>query len=216
LVTGTVQNLDPVGKTFKLGLLTIDFNGAAFTGMNASSLANGIIVRARGTAAPVANAFTATTVQGWYAIPVSDGIAVQLAGVITEFTSRGAFKVLGRPVDATNAQITGGSPNAPLGDGVKVEVDGFMSGGVLVVKKLRIRNTPGTGGPASFTLIGPIGAYQSPTSFKVKGQPVDASGGVVFENGTVADLANSRHVTVVGDRVVNGVLIAQHVTFTLP
>lgn len=214
LVTGTVQNLDTVGKTFTLGLLTIDFNTAAFTGMNASSLANGIIVRARGTAAPVAGRLAATTVQGWYAIPVSDGIAVQLAGVITDFASRGAFRVLGTPVDATNGQITGGPANS-LGNGVKVEVDGFMSGGVLVVKKLRIRNVPGTGGPASFTLIGAIGAYQSPASFRVRGQPVNASGGgVVFENGTVANLGNGQRVTVVGDRVVDGVLIAQRVTFT--
>lgn len=216
LVTGTVQNLDPVGKTFTLGQLTINFSSAAFTGMNASSLANGIIVRARGTVAPVAGVLTATTVQGWYAIPVSDGIAVQLAGVITDFASRSSFKVLGTPVDATNGQITGG-PVGSLGNGVKVEVDGFMSGGVLVVKKLRIRNTPGTGGPASFTLIGAIGAYQSPASFRVRGQPVDASGsGVVFENGTVANLANGQRVTIVGDRVVDGVLIAQRVTFTTP
>jgi hypothetical protein len=216
LVTGTVQNLDTVRKTFTLGQLTINFSSAAFTGMNASSLANGIIVRARGTAPPIAGLLTATTVQGWYAIPVSDGIAVQLAGVITDFASRGSFKVLGTPVDATNAQITGG-PVGSLGNGVKVEVDGFMSGGVLVVKKLRIRNVPGTGGPASFTLIGAIGAYQSPASFRVRGQPVDAGGsGVIFENGTAANLGNGQRVTVVGDRVVDGVLIAQRVTFTTP
>ncbi|WP_256330723.1 DUF5666 domain-containing protein [Variovorax sp. YR266] len=216
LVTGTVQNLDPVGKTFTLGQLTINFSSAAFTGMNASSLANGIIVRARGTVAPIAGVLTATTVQGWYAIPVSDGIAVQLAGVITDFASRSSFKVLGTPVDATNGQITGG-PVGSLGNGVKVEVDGFMSGGVLVVKKLRIRNVPGTGGPASFTLIGAIGAYQSPASFRVRGQPVDAGGsGVIFENGTAANLGNGQRVTVVGDRVVDGVLIAQRVTFTTP
>jgi hypothetical protein len=216
LVTGTVQNLDTVRKTFTLGQLTINFGSAAFTGMNASSLANGIIVRARGTVAPVAGVLTATTVQGWYAIPVSDGIAVQLAGVITDFASRSSFKVLGTPVDATNGQITGG-PVGSLGNGVKVEVDGFMSGGVLVVKKLRIRNTPGTGGPASFTLIGAIGAYQSPASFRVRGQPVDAGGsGVIFENGTAANLGNGQQVTVVGDRVVDGVLIAQRVTFTTP
>ncbi|MNT37003.1 hypothetical protein D3C72_1731180 [compost metagenome] len=170
-------------------------------------------MRARGTAAPVGNAFTATQVQGWYAIPTSNGIALQLAGDITDFVSRGAFKVLGTPVDATNAQITGG-PVGSLGNGVKVEVDGFMSGGVLVVKKLRIRHVPGTGGPASFTLIGAIGGYVSPASFRVQGQPVDASGpGTTFENGTAANLANGQRVTVVGDRVVDGVLIAQRVTF---
>ncbi|MNU82498.1 hypothetical protein D3C71_721780 [compost metagenome] len=213
LVTGAIQNLNTTNQTFTLGQLTVSYGGAAFAGIDASSLANGVIVRARGTAAPVGNAFTATQVQGWYAIPTSNGIALQLAGDITDFVSRGAFKVLGTPVDATNAQITGG-PVGSLGNGVKVEVDGFMSGGVLVVKKLRIRHVPGTGGPASFTLIGAIGGYQSPANFRVQGQPVDASGpGTTFENGTAANLANGQRVTVVGDRVVDGVLIAQRVTF---
>lgn len=214
LVTGTVENIDSARKTFMLGQLTIDFGAAAFTGLDASSLANGTIVRVRGTAAPFANLLVATKVEGWYAIPVNNGIAVQLAGVITDFASPGSFKVLGTPVDATNALITGG-PVGSLGNGVKVEVDGFMSGGVLVVKKLRIRNIPGTGGPASFTLIGAIGTYLSSADFRVQGRPVNAGApGVVFENGTAADLANGRRVTVVGDRVVNGVLIAQRVTFT--
>ena len=213
LVTGAIQGLNTANQTFTLGQLTVSYGGASFTGIDASSLANGVIVRARGTAAPVGNAFTATQVQGWYAIPTSNGIALQLAGDITDFVSRGAFKVLGTPVDATNAQITGG-PVGSLGNGVKVEVDGFMSGGVLVVKKLRIRHVPGTGGPASFTLIGAIGGYQSSANFRVQGQPVDASGpGTTFENGTAANLANGQRVTVVGDRVVDGVLIAQRVTF---
>ncbi|QOF80474.1 DUF5666 domain-containing protein [Variovorax sp. 38R] len=216
LVTGAIQNLDATNRTFMLGQLTVSYGGASFAGIDASSLANGVIVRARGTAAPLGSAFTATKVEGWYAIPVSNGIALQLAGVITDFASRGAFEVLGTPVDATNAQITGG-PVGSLGNGVKVEVDGFMSGGVLVVKKLRIRHVPGTGGPASFTLIGAIGSYQSPAYFRVQGQPVDASGpGTVFENGTAANLANGQRVTVVGDRVLDGVLIAQRVTFTTP
>ena len=56
---------------------------------------------------------------------------------------------------------------------------------------------------------------RSSADFRVRGQPVDASGSsTVFENGTAANLANGQRVTVVGDRVVNGVLIAQRVTFT--
>ena len=210
LVTGSVQNLDAARKTFNLGQLTVNYGAASPL---ASALANGVIVRARGNAAPVARVFGAAKVEGWYAIPLSEGIAVQVAGVITDFSSRGAFDVLGTPVDATNSLINGG-PVTTLGNGVKVEVDGFMSGGVLVAKKLRIRNVPGTGGPASFTLIGAIGTYHSPADFRVRGQPVNASGpSTVFENGTVANLGDGQRVTIVGDRVVDGVLIAQKVTF---
>jgi hypothetical protein len=48
----------------------------------------------------------------------------------------------------------------------------------------------------------------------VKGQPVDASGpGVVFVNGTVANLGNGVQVNIEGSQVVNGVLIATRVAF---
>ncbi|BEP67327.1 MULTISPECIES: DUF5666 domain-containing protein [unclassified Variovorax] len=217
LVTGTVQNLDRGGQQFTLGLLTVDFASAAFgPGIDAASLANGAIVRVRGTAAPAAGRFTATQVQGWYAIPSADGIALQLAGVVTDFAALGDFRVLGNKIDARNAQITGG-PSGSIGNGVKVEVDGFLSGQVLVVKKLRIRHVPGTGGPVSFTVIGPIANYMSAADFIVRGQRVNASGsGTIFENGTAADLGNAKRVTVVGDRVVDGVLIAQSVSFMQP
>ncbi len=212
LVTGTVQNLDRGAQQFTLGLLTVDFG----PGIDAASLANGTIVRVRGTTAPAAGRFTATQVQGWYAIPSADGIALQLAGVVTDFAALGDFRVLGNKIDARNALITGG-PVGAIGNGVKVEVDGFLSGQVLVVKKLRIRHVPGTGGPVSFTVIGPIANYVSAADFIVRGQRVNASGsGTIFENGTAADLGNTRRVTVVGDRVVDGVLIAQRVSFTLP
>ncbi|WP_019656946.1 DUF5666 domain-containing protein [Variovorax atrisoli] len=217
LVTGTVQNLDRVGRQFTLGLLTVDFGGATFgPGVDAASLADGAIVRVRGTAAPVAGRFTATRVQGWYAIPTADGIALQLAGVVTDFASLGDFHVLGNRVDARNAQIPGGQAGS-IGNGVKVEVDGFLSGQVLVAKKLRVRYVPGTGGPASFTVVGAIGNYQSASDFIVRGQRVNAGGSAtMFVNGTATDLGNGKRVTVVGDRVVDGVLIAQSVTFAQP
>ena len=209
LATGTVQNLDLAGRQFTLGLLTVDFG----PGLDTASLAEGAIVRVRGTVAPVAGRFTATTVKGWYAIPIADGIALQLAGVATDFVSLGDFRVLGNKVDARNAQITGGQAGS-IGNGVKVEVDGFLSGQVLVAKKLRIRYVPGTGGPASFTVIGPVAGYQSVSDFIVRGQRVNAGGSAtMFVNGTATDLGNGKRVTVVGDRVVDGVLIAQRVTF---
>ena len=217
LVTGVVQNLDRLAQQFTLGQLTVRYGSATFSGgIDASTLAEGAIVRVRGSAAPVLGTFTANKVQGWYAVPTQNAAAVQLAGVITNYGGLNAFKVLGTAVDASNALVTGGPINA-IGDGVKVELDGFMTNGVLVVKKLRIRYIPGTGGPVAFTVIGAIGNYLSPSSFVVKGQLVNASGpATVFENGSAADLANGRRVTVVGNAVVDGVLTAQTVTFLTP
>ena len=217
LVTGVVQNLDRIGQRFTLGLLTVRYGSAAFSGgIDLSTLADGAIVRVRGSAMPVLGTLNATKVQGWYAVPTQNAAAVQLAGVITNYGGLNAFKVLGTAVDASNAIVTGG-PASSIGDGVKVELDGFMTNGVLVVKKLRIRYIPGTGGPVAFTLIGAIGDYVSPSSFVVKGQKVNASSpATVFENGSAPDLANGRRVTVVGNAVVDGVLTAQTVTFLTP
>ncbi|WPH11514.1 DUF5666 domain-containing protein [Variovorax paradoxus] len=217
LVTGMVQNLDRLAQQFTLGQLTVRYAGAVFSGgIDASTLAEGAIVRVRGSAAPVLGTFTASKVQGWYAVPTQNAAAVQLAGVITNYGGLNAFKVLGTAVDASSAIVTGG-PASSIGDGVKVELDGFMTNGVLVVKKLRIRYIPGTGGPVAFTVIGAIGNYLSPSSFVVRGQQVNASGpATVFENGSAADLANGRRVTVVGNAVVDGVLTAQTVTFLTP
>jgi len=48
----------------------------------------------------------------------------------------------------------------------------------------------------------------------VKGQPVNAGGpGVLFINGQAANLGNGVRVDIRGSRVVNGVLIAESVTF---
>jgi len=215
LVTGFVQNLDRIGKSFALGQIMVRYNGALFSGgIDESTLAEGAIVRLRGTVAPFAGIFNATKVQGWYAIPTQNTAAVQLAGIVANYNGLGDFKVLGTAVNASNALITGGLASS-IGNGVKVELDGFMTNGVLVVTKLRIRNVPGVGGPVDFTLIGAIGGYQSASDFRVQGRRVDAGrAGVEFIGGTTAELANGRRVTVVGDAVENGVLIAKRITFT--
>ena len=88
-----------------------------------------------------------------------------------------------------------------IGNGVKVEVAGTMSNGVLKATKLKIRHVPGTGGPVSFVLIGNIGNFGSASSFRVRGQPVNAGGpGVVFVNGSAANLGNGVRVSIEGDQ----------------
>ncbi|RSZ35635.1 hypothetical protein EJO66_16755 [Variovorax beijingensis] len=214
LVTGMVQNL-VLGQQFTLGQLTVQYSSATFSdGIDASTMAEGAIVRVRGNFEPATGVFNATKVQGWYAVPKQNAAAVQLAGVITNYTGIGDFQVLGTKIDASKTNFPSALVDS-IGPGVKVEVDGFMSSGVLVAKKLRIK-----GGPVDFTLIGAISAYQSPSDFRVQGRPVNAGGpATVFENGTVDDLASlapNRRISVVGDAVIDDVLIAKRVTFLPP
>ena len=107
------------------------------------------------------------------------------------------------------AVVTGGTVSA-LGNGVRVEIDGLRQGQTVVAGKLRIRNVPGTGGPARFTLIGAVGGYRSAADFRVQGQPVDASAGsVVFLNGQAGGLGNGRRVRVTGTAVREGGDVAE-------
>jgi len=214
IATGTVQQLDSARGTFRLGNLTVAYGSAGFTGgLGASNLANGTIVRVRADNQSTPGLLTAAQVEAWYPVPKVNGLSVQLEGVITNYTSLSAFQVLGQAVDASGAQISGGL-SSKINNDVKVQVGGTLVNGVLVATELKIKHIPGAGALPSFTLIGSIGNYVSPASFRVRGQLVDASApGVVFVNGSQANLANSVNVTVVGTQIVNGALIANQVSF---
>jgi hypothetical protein len=213
ILTGTVQNLDAIARSFTLGGLVVDYGSAVLSGsLDGRPLSDGTIVRVRADSASPGR-LAATLVQWWYPVPTAEGATVQLAGVITDFAGTGALRVLGLRVDASSARITGG-PSGAVGNGVKVEVGGKLSGGVLKATQLKIRHIPGTGGPASFDLIGTVGAFRSASDFKVRGQPVNAGGpGVLFTNGTAANLGNGVKVHVHGEQVADGVLTATSVNF---
>ena len=100
-----------------------------------------------------------------------------------------------------------------MGNGVRVIVGGVLSNGVLQVSTLKIRLVLGTGGQPSFSLTGQISTFNSIADFRIKGQPIDASGQVDFPNGSAANLGAQVKVTVEGSRVANGVLIADRIVF---
>lgn len=214
IITGTVQDLDTAARTFTLGGSAVDYRTAVVSGgIDARPLANGSIVRVRANAPSSPGPLIATRVEWWYPVPLVDTTPVQLAGLITDYVGPGSLRVLGTNIDASSAQITGG-PASGIGNGVRVEIGGTISNGSLKATKLKIRHVPGTGGPSSFILIGTVGAFASPASFKVRGQPVDASGpGVDFVNGAQTGLRNGTKITVEGTQVLNGVLKATRVTF---
>jgi len=214
VASGLVQALDTTARTFRLGTVTVQYTPAMLTSpLTPATLANGIVVRVTAGGETAGGVLAATQVQQWYTLPTTTGDAANVTGMVTDYASLASFRLQGVAVNASGAQVTGG-PASSIGNGVKVEVSGTMSGGTLVATKLRIKHVPGTGGPVSFSATGSIGQFVSPANFKVQGQVVNASGaGVVFTGGVAGDLANGRRVTVLGSQVVGGVLIAQSVTF---
>ena len=213
ILTGTVEGLDAAAHAFTLGGLAVDYGAAMPSGsLDGQPLANGTIVRVRADTL-LQGRLAAKSVQWWYPVPKVEGSTAQIAGLVTNFAGAASLRVLGLQIDASAAQISGG-PQASLGNGVKVEVGGRIANGILKATKLKIRNVPGTGGPASFDLIGTVGAFRSAADFRVRGQPVNAaSPNVNFINGTAANLGNGVKVHVHGTQVLNGVLTADSVEF---
>ena len=215
VISGQIEGLNTGANTFRIGTLTIQYGTASFVGgLSAGQLADDLRVRVRAATDPVAGVLTASQIGRWNGSNAQqEGATSSVSGVVSNFSTLGSFQVLGIPVDASTAQITGGTAGS-IGNGVKVEVTGVVNSGVLVASRVAIRHVPGTGGPASFTLDGTVGAFVSSANFRVRGNPVDASGaGVVFTGGTVGNLGNAVRVRIVGSSVVNGVLIADTVTF---
>jgi hypothetical protein len=211
-VTGQVTSADSTGKTFMVGAQRVSYTASTtMEGAASTTLKVGAYVRVNGTLVG-GNVVSAARIRPWQA-QAANTVAVTWAGVVSDYVSTASFTIGGQPVDASTAQITGG-PASSIGNGVRVEIDGVMTGGVLKASKLRIRHVPGTGGPASFSVNGAIGAFSSSASFRVQGQPVNASApDVVFVNGTAAKLGNGKKVSITGSKVVDGVLIANLVVF---
>ncbi len=215
IIAGAIQEIDFASKTFRLGGQLVNFGGASFIGdLGSASLVNGITVYVRTTAMPVNGVINAQQIRPGHTLPTAGKFAANLLGIVSSFSSMSSeFVLYGIRVNAASAQITGG-PSSSIGSGVKLEVAGTMVDGVLMASRARIRHVPGTGGPASFELIGAVGAYQSLADFRVNGQPVNASGNnVVFINGSPTSIRNGVRVTVRGSQVISGVLQAEEIRY---
>jgi len=209
ILSGVVQNLEVANRKFLLGGVTIDFSQTS----SSTAFSAGVNVRVRAGTSPVSGVLQASSVELWYPVSLRDGTRRQLGGVVTDFAGTSNFRILGTPVDASTAQVSGG-PAAAIANGVELDVAGTVNNGLLVATKIKIKKTPGGANSASFTAKGTVGAFKSLAEFKVKGQAVDASGpNVQFLNGTATGLGNGSKVTIVGARIVNDVLIATQVTF---
>lgn len=99
-------------------------------------------------------------------------------------------------------------------DGVDIDVAGTIVNSKLIAAKIKIKKRPGGASAGSFIAMGTVGAFKTLANFRIKGQAIDASGhGVQFQNGAASGLGNGSKVSVVGERVLNDVLIATQVTF---
>ncbi len=136
--TGQVANLDLAAGTCTVDGMQVDFRGVGAADRPAG-LANGMTVEVTGR--QFANGtFTADRLRDRDRDRLSrpDGEGEELEGYVSDFVSIADFVLDGQKVNASSAVIKNGTA-ADVADGVKVEVEGTMSGGVLVASVVVIK-----------------------------------------------------------------------------
>jgi hypothetical protein len=139
-VKGFVKNQDHTAKTFQIGALTVNYNGAIINDMPnpAGNAWNGLLVGAKGNTCattPVCGTLTATKVEP-NGPQMQEADEFEIEGFVTSLTSTGDFIVGNQRVVTTGSTRFEGGIASDIAVGVKLEVEGVLSGGVLTASKV--------------------------------------------------------------------------------
>jgi Domain of unknown function (DUF5666) len=203
---GLVAQLDNTAKTFKFNDLTVDYSAANLL-PTGSTPANGAMAVVYADAAPVAGVLRAKALK---LERPEQGSHFGIGGRINVFVSAAQFNLGGIRVDASAATFEGGTA-ADLAAGVSVGVEGTVTGEVLKADKVRIFKAPVD---VKASLAGQVTDWLSATSFKVRGQMVDASN-ASFVGGAANDLGAGAWLVVSG-KVQGETLLAEKIEFKAP
>ncbi len=127
---GIVSDLS--GTTFTLGSFTVDFSAADLSHLPGGVISNGLQVEVKGTLS--GSTINATDIEQEDDLFSDDEDKVSLEGVIGNFISNADFTIAGQSVNASSAELK--PVDLTLGDGVKVEVEGSITAGVLQAVKV--------------------------------------------------------------------------------
>ena len=196
-IQGLAINHDPIAKKFNIGAIRINYSSTNPTDVRIIP-ANGTLVRVRVTAVlpPLAAPaeWTATRIRPPEG-PNEDRDEAEIEGSITAFTSSAQFSVNGIAVTTSSAtRFDDGTAGLALG--VRVEVKGRLSGGVLIAERVKIEDDNEVDN-LEFELHGAVSNVTA-TTFVVRGVNVNYTGTTPFRNGTVANLVNGTNVEVKG------------------
>lgn len=206
-IGGKLANLDATAKTFKLGAMTINYADASVrpTGV---VLANAQRVFVFSDAAPVGGVLSVKKLR------VRDhrfpGIGSgNVGGLITDFVSAANFLVAGVKIDASAAKFENGSATDLL-NGAAVRIKGSLKDGVLMAVAVEFKGKSGAES-GQVSVKGAITDFVSISSFKLRGQTIDATG-ATFEGGAASDLGNGALIQLKA-QIVNGQIKATAIKF---
>lgn len=139
---GSIANL--AASTFTIGSLTIDYATASLFDLDNSpsnQLENGLPVEVKGTQL-AGNVFTAASVEVKLAgLGVNNIAKAEVEGIVTQLNaSTQTFTVNGQQVNYANATFRAGLVE-DLANGIKVEAEGPMAGGVLNARRVTFKES---------------------------------------------------------------------------
>ncbi|HSW16779.1 MAG TPA: DUF5666 domain-containing protein [Ramlibacter sp.] len=194
-IQGIASNHDAIARKFNIGAVRISYS--ATTDVRITPV-NGTLVRVRMTAvlppAALPVEWGATRIRPPENI-VENREEVEIEGNITAFTSPAQFRVNGVPV-STSSSTRFDDGTAVLAVGVRVEVRGRLSSGVLIAERVRLRDNDEVDN-LEFELHGAV-ANVTPTTFEVRGMKVNYFATTEFRDGTRSNLINGAQVEVRG------------------
>ena len=132
-MTGTVGSLDSLNETFLVGSQLISYSGIT---PRDGILANGVLVEVKGNLNGVTFEATDIEVKNGF----DDQFKMEVEGLITNLnTAAMTFVLKGQLIDYRNALFIGGV-EADLLNGLKVEAEGPVSGGILQAVKVKFKD----------------------------------------------------------------------------
>ncbi len=167
-VKGFVKNHNDGLKTFQIGTLTVNYSGAIINEMPNPAMTswNGLLVEAKGNTctgtAPVCGTLNATQVEP-NGPQIQEAADFEIEGFVTAVppdVPSGSFKLGNQLVVTTGSTRFEGGVATDIVVGVKLEVEGVLSSGILTASKIEFRDSVkieadiDTVGASSLTLRG--------------------------------------------------------------
>jgi len=204
---GRVSAFDAAARTLRIGALELDFDDASNV---PAGLGDGMLVRVT-LNLPDGRGRWSVASFGRADTPPAEGAQLRVDGLIRGYTGINGFVVNGITVDAGLATVR--PVGAVLANGVRVEVRGEVSGGVLRAERLQVMG--GNDGAArTYRLNGRIASVNAAQGTFVLRKTVVDYRNAEFRNGTSADLGAGDVVRVEGTLSADGArLVATRVEF---
>lgn len=208
-VKGYVNNLDTGMKIFQINDLTVDYSLADSSRLPGGIPVDGLLVEVQGTLDAAGAEMLATAIRLADELSADDVDQIEVTGFVTDFVSSSAFTVGNLQVQSDAGTLFADGTPANVALGVKLEVSGILSNGVLYAKEIEFWE------PNQIEVEGLVTHIVSLSEFTVGSQVVRTNSNTVFEGGASGNIALGVKLEVKGVPVdtARSILVADKVSF---